>query len=520
MLAFRGLRSAASALARRVSSSSSSASSPSFASSSSKPTSAGDGGTDKSKGTGSGKAKGKGLGSGGCEDDVERACLLPSGRGRDDDAAASGRERGRGGAREVWDLGFFIGLLVSLLSMLVFSAVVDETTLAHLLAGPAGDAKALLLQHGNDAVVLPGRRAGAGADTATAMPGRIFSMAPDVQYVSSSQYVYHSPAGRVVGAHFMTYADKFFARFARGTLHVHHEFFNTAIWLTPDAIENAEYKAYLDYIKSQVPKHWAQARGHDLFYDWKVKHTGAFFWKPVLILQRLQKLKDGEFLLYMDTRSRLKDTTVVDQIITRLTENENMESPTHFPVMCHLEPYEQERVSLPATYHWWPKQDNRKARRFWQCSTHYVAMINTRAVRAWLQSWINTMRRGNSAMFMDNTFPFDYIKRYIGSRPDQVTMTMTLTETGLPFLHTAVDELIWHHSRVPCNDLDSPIHPPGQDFRPTRAAYNAARKAARDPRAYMAEEMQRASREVEDQKKKFIEKWADMDLAKNTATPP
>lgn len=92
--------------------------------------------------------------------------------------------------------------------------------------------------------------------------------------------------------------------------------------LVTSAVQSGQFDDFLNYTPSDIDEHFYFKNEHILTTKFKGKTTGCFLWKPYLILKALQRVNEGDVILYMDccdgfiSTSNLKGA-IIEQMVGR-----------------------------------------------------------------------------------------------------------------------------------------------------------------------------------------------------------
>jgi hypothetical protein len=260
--------------------------------------------------------------------------------------------------------------------------------------------------------------------------------------------------GRVA---FMTYADERFEDARALFLRTHERLFDNAFNYGPKSIKNERYATFLQKVSDTAAPVYNEATERS-YYDWKVTRNGCFFWRPVLVLQALTELKDGDYLVYADTRTRAHKRAIKTDL-KRVLAHRRFRS--RLPLLLQQTNWAQEYVALPATFEVYARHEQSvdQWRKAPQWSMHGIAMRNTPRVRALFQKTIDLMMLDDGRALLDDSLPHPgagistaigdgganaggdgaAASGYQGSRPGQAAFTFALLflgETPVEFRYT------------------------------------------------------------------------------------
>lgn len=70
--------------------------------------------------------------------------------------------------------------------------------------------------------------------------------------------------------------------------------------LIDGAMQSGQFDNFINYSPSDIDENFYFKNEHILTLKYNGKNTGGFLWKPYLILKALQKVEEGDVILYMD----------------------------------------------------------------------------------------------------------------------------------------------------------------------------------------------------------------------------
>ena len=123
------------------------------------------------------------------------------------------------------------------------------------------------------------------------------------------------------------------------------------------------------------------------WYGYKAYKCNFWLWKPILILHTLSNLKEGDLLIYADSKSRINDMSIFDDIEAIFENNKE------FPFIVSMNAFYLERVCLPVMFSLLDMNET-KYKEALQFSAHTILMKNTSIVRRFVLNWLQNMLIG------------------------------------------------------------------------------------------------------------------------------